>query len=208
MCAGYHIRQGSTRQTTSEWSEWKSLSCVRLFATHGLYCPWNSLGQNIGEGSLSLLQGIFPTQGLNQGLLHCRQTLYQLSYQGSTPVGYTIKTLQATGFCDGGHLGKSEIHRSGCQEGQAEGNFHTRSEATLHTWNFYFKEASTLLSRLFNWLDQAYPDYLEYIHLPKVSWFFFQLYWGIIDKLLDIKSVHHDDFYCMHYKRIPSHLVS
>ena len=34
-------------------------------------------------GSLSLLQGIFPTQGLNPGLLHCRQTLYQLSHQGS-----------------------------------------------------------------------------------------------------------------------------
>ena len=34
-------------------------------------------------GSLSLLQGIFPTQELNQGLLHCREILYQLSYQGS-----------------------------------------------------------------------------------------------------------------------------
>ena len=34
-------------------------------------------------GSLSLLQGIFPTQGLNPGLLHCRPILYQLSHQGS-----------------------------------------------------------------------------------------------------------------------------
>ena len=50
---------------------------------HGLYSPWNSPGQNIGVGSLSLLQGIFPTQGLNPGLLHCRWILYQLSYQGS-----------------------------------------------------------------------------------------------------------------------------
>ena len=39
--------------------------------------------KNTGVGSLSLLQGIFPTQESNQGLLHCRQTLYQLSYQGS-----------------------------------------------------------------------------------------------------------------------------
>ena len=38
--------------------------------------------KNIGVGSLSLLQGIFLTQELNQGLLHCRQILYQLSYQG------------------------------------------------------------------------------------------------------------------------------
>ena len=34
-------------------------------------------------GSLSLLQGVFPTQDLNLGLLHCRQSLYQLRYQGS-----------------------------------------------------------------------------------------------------------------------------
>ena len=38
---------------------------------------------NTGVGSLSLLQGIFPTQESNQGLLHCRQILYQLSYQGN-----------------------------------------------------------------------------------------------------------------------------
>ena len=50
---------------------------------HGLYSPWNYLGQNTGVGSLSLLQGIFLTQELNRGLLHCRQILYQLSYQGS-----------------------------------------------------------------------------------------------------------------------------
>ena len=48
---------------------------------HGLYSPWNSPGQNTGVGSLSLLQGIFPTQGLNPGLLHCRWTLYQLSHK-------------------------------------------------------------------------------------------------------------------------------
>jgi len=33
-------------------------------------------------GSLFLFQGIFPTQGSNAGLLHCRQILYQLSHQG------------------------------------------------------------------------------------------------------------------------------
>ena len=47
---------------------------------HGLYSPWNSPGQNTGVGSLSLLQRIFPTQGLNPGLPHCRLILYQLSY--------------------------------------------------------------------------------------------------------------------------------
>ena len=50
---------------------------------HGLSSPWNSPGQNTGVGRLSLLQGIFWTQELNQGLLHCRWILYHLSYQGS-----------------------------------------------------------------------------------------------------------------------------
>ena len=50
---------------------------------HGLYSPWGSSGQNTGVGSLSLLQEVFPTQGSNPGLPHCRQILYQLSYQGN-----------------------------------------------------------------------------------------------------------------------------
>ena len=49
----------------------------------GLYNPWNSLSQNAGVGRRFLLQGIFPTQGLNPGLLHRRQILYQLSHKGS-----------------------------------------------------------------------------------------------------------------------------
>ena len=40
-------------------------------------------------GSLSLLQGVFLTQELNQILLHCRQILYQLSYQGSPHLAHT-----------------------------------------------------------------------------------------------------------------------
>ena len=64
----------------------KSESCSVVsdsLRPHGLYSPWNSLGQNTGVGSLSLLQGIFPTQGSNPGLLHCRWILYQLSHKGS-----------------------------------------------------------------------------------------------------------------------------
>ena len=57
-------------------------------------------------GSLSLLQGIFLTQELNQGLLHCRQIPYQLSYQGSsdnilgpslvTQLGKNLPAMQET----------------------------------------------------------------------------------------------------------------
>ena len=46
--------------------------------------------KNTGVGRLSLLQGIFLTQELNQGLLHCRQILYQLSYQGIHIVGTAL----------------------------------------------------------------------------------------------------------------------
>ena len=59
---------------------------------HGLYTTLNpkpnpnpnSPSQNTGVGNLSLLQGIFPTQGSNPGLLHCKQILYQLNHPGST----------------------------------------------------------------------------------------------------------------------------
>ena len=50
---------------------------------YGLYSPWTSPGQNNGVGSLSLLHRVFPTQGSNPGLLHCRRILYQLSHKGS-----------------------------------------------------------------------------------------------------------------------------
>ena len=58
-------------------------SFLWTFRTDFLYSPGNALGQDTGVGSLSLLQGIFPTQESNWGLLHCRQILYQLSYQES-----------------------------------------------------------------------------------------------------------------------------
>ena len=61
--------------------KWKSWSCVQLFVSP--YSLWNSPGQNTVVGSPSLLQGIFPTQGSNPGLSHCRQILYKLSHKGS-----------------------------------------------------------------------------------------------------------------------------
>ena len=61
---------------------WKLLSRVWLFVTPW-NSPWNSSGQNTGVGCRSLLQGIFPTQGSNPGLLHCKCILYQLRQQES-----------------------------------------------------------------------------------------------------------------------------
>ena len=68
----------------------KLLSHARLFATPWivactkLLCPWDFQGKSTGMGCHFLLQGIFPTQGSNRGLSHCRQTLYRLSHQGSS----------------------------------------------------------------------------------------------------------------------------
>ena len=67
----------------------KSLSRVQLFATPWtvparLLHPWDFPGKNVAVGCHFLLQGIFPTQGSNLSLLHCRQTLYHLSHQGAT----------------------------------------------------------------------------------------------------------------------------
>ena len=72
--------------------KWKLLSPAWLFATPWTIQSMNSLGQITEVGSCSLLQWIFPTRESNQGLLHCRWTLYQLSYQGR-PLKYQIPYL-------------------------------------------------------------------------------------------------------------------
>ena len=58
-----------------------------------LSSPSNSPGQNTGVGSLSLLQGIFPTQGLNQDLPHYSRILYQLSHKGSPRILEWVPSL-------------------------------------------------------------------------------------------------------------------
>ena len=76
--------QGWRKRMKKKESESESCSVVsNSLQPNGLYSPWNSLGQNNGVSSLSLLQGIFPTQVSNPGLPHCRWILYQLSHQES-----------------------------------------------------------------------------------------------------------------------------
>ena len=77
--------QDATGPNATVESENESRSVVPdSLRPHGLYSPWNSPGQNTGVGSLSLLQGISPTQGSNPGLPHCRRILYQLSHKPYT----------------------------------------------------------------------------------------------------------------------------
>ena len=65
-----------------------AVSCPTLcdpmdWSPPGSSVPGDSPGKNTGVGCYALLQGIFPTLGLNSGLPHCKWILYQLSHQGS-----------------------------------------------------------------------------------------------------------------------------
>ena len=82
--------------------DWSNLAAAAAAAVsnplrpHGLCNLWNSPGQNTGVDCHFLLQGIFPTQGSNPGLLHCRQILYQLSHKGS-PLPLSNSSLDLSG---------------------------------------------------------------------------------------------------------------
>ena len=81
-------------------------NCVQLFVTPwavALQAPLSMefSGKNTALGCHSLLQGIFPTQGSNPGLLYCRQILYCLSHRGAVPLspfsaGFRIKEADAS----------------------------------------------------------------------------------------------------------------
>ena len=81
-----------------KWSESCSVVSDSLWP-HGLYSPWNSPGQNTGVGSLSLLQGIFPTQGSNPGLPHCRQILYRAIREAQGRFSYSKVSFLSRAYC-------------------------------------------------------------------------------------------------------------
>ena len=87
-----HCQVGSLPAEPMGKGKGKSLSGVRLFVTpwtvaYQAPLSWDFPGKSTGVGCHCLLQGIFLTQGLNPGLLHCRQMLYRLSHQGSQATG-------------------------------------------------------------------------------------------------------------------------
>ena len=112
-----------------QWSESHSVMSDSL-PPHGLYSPWNCPGQNTGVGSPSLLQGIFPTQGSNPGLLNSRPILYQLSHQQSPNCNCKrtwkiimlsmVFELQATSVfnnCSLGYYSNQSTGRPGAEQG-------------------------------------------------------------------------------------------
>ena len=90
-------------------------SCPTLFDPVNCSPPGSSVhgdspGKNTGVGCHALLQGIFPTQGSNPGLLHCRQILYRLNHQGSLNFFiYLLNGIWASseGLSTGGQAGKA-----------------------------------------------------------------------------------------------------
>ena len=104
-----------------------------------LFRPWDFPGKSTGVDCHFLLQRIFPTQGSNPGLLHCRQTLYHLSHQGSSKTPkmiailfnrYLLRTYYVLNF-SGGSDGKASAYNevdpgsilgSGRSPGEGNGN--------------------------------------------------------------------------------------
>ena len=97
MCSGLHVylndfpsekcvpKSGYLLNASRYWErkwKWKSLSHVRLFLT-----PWRIHSRILEWVAFPISRGIFPMQGSNPSLPHCRQILYQLSVKGSPGIG-------------------------------------------------------------------------------------------------------------------------
>ena len=113
------------------WVLWESKSCSVVpdsLWPGGVYSPWNSPGQNTRVGSLSLLQGIFPTQGSDPGLLHLQtdslpaeppevlvalhrlfSSCGQWGYSLSWCTGFSLRWLLLLRIVDSGHMGSVAV---------------------------------------------------------------------------------------------------
>ena len=127
----FHLTLSSLTNSEVKWSE-SCLVVSESLRSHGLYSPSNSLGQNTGVGSLSVIQGIFPTQGSNPG--HCRWILYQLSRQGSPGILEWV----AYSFSSGTSQPRNRTGVS-CIAGGFFTSWATR-EAHLYTMEYYISK--------------------------------------------------------------------
>ena len=133
---------------------------------HGLYSPWNSPGQNTGVGSLPLLQEIFPTQGLNPGLPHCRRILYQLSHKGSP----RILEWVAYPFCIRSSKPRNQTGVF-CTEGRVFTNWATREAQKLQSDRQMQEPDRTsptaLVINILSSLPPLYALHSPWIRLPR-----------------------------------------
>ena len=139
---------------------------------HGLYSPWNSPGQNTGVSSLSLFRGIFPTQGLNLGLPHCRWIIYQLSHQGSPRifewVGYPFSSRSSQ---------SSNWTGVSCIASRFFTNWAIRKSLRITRKDLKYPHAPSVLSRFSNvWLFVTL--WIVTCQAPLFMGFFRQEYWS------------------------------
>ena len=119
-------------------------SCLALcnpmdYSLSGSSVHGDSPGKNTGVGCHFLLQGIFPTQGSNPGLLHCRQVPYHLSHQGSPSVLWRVTQNTAT-VCFLGSLRTKKEAPDSTRGGRIQGEcFCLKSH-----WNEFFKKLKSL----------------------------------------------------------------
>ena len=135
---------------------------------HGLYSPWNYLGQNTGVGSLILLQGTFPTQGSNLGLPYYRQILYQLNHKGSPRIMEWIAYLFSRGSSQ--HRNRTGVS---CIAGEFFTNWAIREESILYSlWNS--SGQNTRVGSL-SLLQGIFPTQRSNPGLPHCRWILYQL---------------------------------
>ena len=137
-----------------------------------LYSPWISLGQNTGWGSLSLLQGIFPTQGKNTGIPHCGWILYQLRHKGSP----RILECVAYSFSSGSSQPRNKTGVS-CIAGGLFTNWAKRealNQSVNQTWGLDSCFTATVLLIYTSRVTQLIPPppHTSYV-LPEWIWPFF-----------------------------------
>ena len=162
-------------------------SCPTLCNPMG-YSPRNSPGQNTGVGSLSLPQGIFPTQGPKPGLLHCRWILYQLRPQRK-PMAKADTKIQ-------GSFSKNEGQQNGNWKlGRNWGNLRVPLSSSCVPWSHNQSIVFTLSSSVLLWvgffnlfnnpapLDDS-PIYLKLA----ITLLALLLHYGISQRLLSFSS--------------------
>ena len=98
-------------------------------------CPWDFPVKSTGVGCHFLLQGIFPTQGLNPDLQHCRQTLYHLSHQEETKMNDPPFSFRS-------NLSKYPLWKSSVL---------SHLQWCFITWEIFFFLTSLILSQLSGW---------------------------------------------------------
>ena len=147
-------------------------SCLTL--CDPIVWAWNSPEKNTGVRCHSLFQGIFPTQGLNLGVLHCRQILYHLSYQGS-------------------HIKKNKGPRNKSKEGKD-----LYPENIRHWWN-QLQTTQTNAEILCSWIGLILLEWPYYSRQSQIQCNLYQNTTGIFHKTTtNIPKI------CMETQKTPS----